>query len=73
MRSIFIVLAVTAGLAACGGGPEAPKQPEAALPAAQPNPLQTQADALQKARDMQARLEQAEKQRQQELDAMTGN
>ncbi len=74
MRTTPIVLALAASLVACGGGPEEPKQADAAASsAAPPNLLQTQVDALQKAKDMQAQLEQAEKQRQKELDAMTGN
>jgi hypothetical protein len=77
MRSIFMILTACAGLAGCGDGPEKP-EPSVAVAApepstAQPNLLQTQADALQKAEDMKAQLEEAEKQRLKELDEMTGN
>lgn len=75
MRSTLIIALVVTLLGCHGEAPEpsgiaAAPAPEAT---AQSNMLQAQADALQEAKDVQTQVDAAEKQRQEELDKMTGN
>jgi hypothetical protein len=74
MRSTLIIALVVALLGCQGEAPEPSGNAAAPAPEiVQSNVLQAQADALQKAKDVQAQVDAAEKQRQEELDKMTGN
>lgn len=74
MRSIFIIIMLFVALSACQSQHPEPSTTDAAPPpqAAQPNLLQTQTDALQKAKNVQAEMDAAEAKRREAMEEAAG-